>query len=170
VGVIAVESRAPAAFEAWHEAYLEIVSGQVAFAIENMIRRGRESEHAKEAAPEAARRVCPSGPPRRFRFFRNDECVFLGDEYLVRNVPAKILWRLLRAYDSTGRTSFSNRELRLDASLGLPALRDNLESRLVLLRKRLAEKCPEIALSPTARGHFRLDVACPIELEERDSA
>ncbi len=176
VGVIAVESPVAAAFEEWHEAYLEIIASQVAFALDSMARSSREAEAAEAPVPvpvPAAPVEAPdsrTGRTRRFRFYRNDDCVFADDEYLVRNLPGRILWKLLTAHHATGRTEFSNRELRLDPSLGLPPIRDNLESRLVLLRKRLAQKCPDLALVPTARGQFRLDVRCAVDLEELDSA
>jgi adenylate cyclase len=172
VGVLAVESRRPAAFEEWHEAYLEIIASQVALAIESIVRRGRESEPAltpAEPLPPAppSRAPAATARARKLVFYPNDDCVFVDDDYLVRNVPGKILWKLLTAYRATGRTEFTNRELRLDASLGLPAVRDNLESRLVLLRKRLEQKCPDLALVSTGRGQFRLELACEIALEER---
>ncbi len=170
VGVIAVESRAPAAFEDWHEAYLEIVASQVALAIESIVRRGREAENVDIPPPTPRISQIPATDrTRKFTFYPNDDCVFVDDEYLVRNVPGKILWKLLKTYSSTGRADFTNRELRLDPSLGLPAVRDNLESRLVLLRKRLEQKCPDLLIVPTGRGQFRLQAECSVTLEERDA-
>ena len=170
LGVIAVESRTRMAFAEWHEAFLEIVANQVAVAIDNAVMREREREaDDDEPAPRPSANDL-GGEPLQFRYFRNDECVFVGDEYLIRNVPGKILWKLLREYAQSGRTTFSNRELRVDPFIGLPALRDNLESRLVLLRKRLEEKCPQIQLVSCGRGRFQLVVDRPIKLDERDGA
>ena len=167
VGVLAVESRDPLRFGEWDEAFLQIVGNQVALGIERMTRARGEpvtGEAPRPAAPGAA------SPPRRrsFRYYRNDDCVFMDGEYLVRNVPGKILWKLLDLHRREGRREFSNRELRLDPGLGLPPVKDNLESRLILLRRRLAEKCPDVRLKPLRRGRFALELDCELELVEKE--
>lgn len=163
LGVLAIESRDPACFEGWHESSLQILANQIAFAYAALAEAGAgEDGRAGAATPDHRR--------RRLTYYRNDDCIFADGEYLVRNVPAKILWKLLRTHADEGRTAFSNRELRLDERLGLPAVRQNLESRLILLRRRLAEKCPEIAIVPSGRGRFVLELRCAVDLEEKDSA
>jgi adenylate cyclase len=168
VGVLALESRNPAAFATWHEAFLGIVADQVAAGIERLAVTDVEEPAA------AARRPAQPAPASRkrlsFVFYQNDDCVFVDGEYLIRNVPGRILWKLLKARRETGRAEFSNRELRLDPSLGLPPLRDNLESRLILLRQRLAQKCPDLRLPPRGRGRFAVETDCDLALEERATA
>lgn len=177
LGVLAVESRERLGFDDWDEAFLEIVANQVAVGLDGVLMReaSQDDGTARKPAAVAAAEKPPAARKealrsRRFRFFRSDDCVFVDDEYLIRNVPGRILWKILRAHADTGRSDFSNRELRLDPSLGLPALRDNLESRLVLLRKRLEQKCPDLRLVSTSRGQFRLEASCALELEEQDGA
>jgi adenylate cyclase len=174
LGVLAFEDRDPLAFDEWDEAYLQIVADQVARAIDRVQRASDDDDEPppKSGTPQAlAAAAAPSARPlRKFLYYRKDDCVFVDGDYLVRNVPGKLLWKMLTLRDSEGRVEFCNREFRLDASLGLPTLKDNLESRLILLRKRLLEKCPDIRIVPVRRGRFALEVDCEIELREADGA
>ena len=106
----------------------------------------------------------PQGPPLEVRHYRANRSIFIGGEYLIKGVAGAILWKLLRTQADSGRCDFSNRELRLAGDLGLPELSDNLEARLVLLQRRLAERCPAIAIEKTGRGLFRLRLARPLSL------
>jgi hypothetical protein len=172
VGVLALESRNPSTFATWHEAFLGIVADQVAAGIERLaaseaedpVTAGRASRAPAPKAPAAAQKK------RSFVFYQNDDCVFVDGEYLIRNVPGRILWKLLKARHEGGRADFTNRELRLDPGLGLPAIRDNLESRLILLRQRLAQKFPDVRLPSRGRGRFAVEIDCDLELDERPSA
>ena len=169
IGVLALECRDQLTFAQWHEAFLQVLANQIASGIERMTEEDDEPGHA-EPPPRPSQSTISVGKRLSLCYYRNDDCVFVDGEYLIRNVPAKILWKLLRAHAAEARTEFSNRELRLDPSLGLPAFKDNLESRLILLRKRLEQKCPELKLVPTRRGRFALEVAAPFDLVERETA
>lgn len=164
VGVLAAESRDPLGFDEWDEAFLQIVANQLGARLDGLLQGAATAASAVAGAGEAAG-VTPT--TRRFVLYRERETIFVDGEYLIRNVPALILWRILTLYATTGQREHANRELRLDRSLGLPAYRDNFESRLILLRKRLEERCPEVRLVPVKRGRFALETACRIELEER---
>jgi GAF domain/Pyridoxamine 5'-phosphate oxidase len=162
LGVLAVESRDPLAFTDRDETFLDVMAGHVALALRELLRR---PDDPAGAAPPGSRSAPKStGPTHRFHYYPADDCVFLDGQYLIRNVPGRILWKLLQAHAREGRSRFTNRELRLDPSLGLPPLRDNLESRLILLRKRLADKCPDLGVVSLGRGQFALEVRCVIEL------
>lgn len=166
VGVLAVESKNALGFQEWHESFLGVVANQVAVALEHMIVDDPEEETAPPSSALAPSDGATARPVHTFRFYKNDDCVFVDGEYLIRNVPGRILWKLLRSYVDERRQDFTNRELRLDPGLGLPPIKDNLESRLILLRKRLEQKCPDVRLPQTGRGHFRLETDCRLELVE----
>ncbi|WP_205854871.1 pyridoxamine 5'-phosphate oxidase family protein [Piscinibacter defluvii] len=113
------------------------------------------------AAPAAPR---PAGAPLRVRHFEADGSLFLDDDYLIKGVAGRILWHLLGEHARQGRSEFSNRELRLAPQIGLPELGDNLEARLLLLTRRLAERRADLRLEKTGRGRFRLVVGRMVQL------
>jgi adenylate cyclase len=172
IGVLTLESRKPLAFDDWDEAFLQILANQIAFGMDKNASRDDDEPASAPVDPKIAHApLAGSGPAcRTFTFYRNDECLFYGSEYLIRNVPGKILWKLLTEYERDGRREFSNRELRCDPALGLPEVRDNLESRLVLLRRRLEQQCPDVRLVSTRRGRFSLEVDCRLELIEKNAS
>ena len=165
VGVLAAESEKIDAFSENDETLLGILGNQVAPAVNEMLQR---SDLAEPVSAQPARPVNRGGT-RRFTFYRQDESIFFDGEYLIRYVAAQILRRLLQLHATEGRVEFTNRELRMDPSIRLPAVKDNLESRLLLLRKRLEQKCPALRLQPTGRGRFRLETGCVLELIEKDA-
>ncbi|HET6337223.1 MAG TPA: GAF domain-containing protein [Polyangiales bacterium] len=107
-----------------------------------------------------------AGPALVIKHFASNDSIFLGDDYLIKGVAGAIFRKLVRAFVNERRCDFVNRELRLDKGLGLPELADNLESRLVLLQRRLAERDQGVRLEKTGRGRFRLSVERRLELVE----
>ena len=172
LGVLCVETDTSYRFHEEDRAYLEVLGSYLAIAIQNALLRER-TEDAEDSLPARSRpagspAARPSRRPRiRVEYYRSDDCILVDGEYLVRSLPARILWKVLREHDATGGVEFTNRRLRLDKSLELPEVKDNLESRLILLRRRLAERCPDIRIVQSGRGRFRLELGGQPALEER---
>jgi adenylate cyclase len=167
VGVLAVESKDPLAFHPRMDTLLSIAGHHLATAVDQLSRDQDESQ-TDRVGPVSAPSMPNLTSLRRFSYFHKDDCIFVDGDYLIRNVPARILWRLLKQYREERRIEFTNRELRMDSWLGLPEIKDNLETRLILLRRRLEQKCPDVRLVPRGRGRFALEVDTAIDLCEKD--
>jgi adenylate cyclase len=164
VGVLAVESTDWVAFSEGDEAALTMIATVVANAIE--VARAEEQRDTDAVSPRPAGSI--DGPAERrddavaLRFFAADGSVFLDDEYLIKGVAGRILWWLARQHAEAGRTEFTNKEVRLNPELDLPEYRDNLESRLILLKRRLDERQAPLRIEKTGRGRFRLVSLGPV--------
>jgi len=162
LGALYVESPEELRFTYEDEDALVVLAGHLALRME--ILSHAAEQHDEPVAPTAAPAVV-DGHPVVIRYFAADHSVFIDNDYLIKGVAGAILWKLVRDHVATGRSDFTNRELRLDASLKLPDITDNLEARLILLQRRLAERCRFLGLEKTGRGRFRLNVHRPLKLD-----
>jgi adenylate cyclase len=165
VGILCVQSHEAGRFLMDDERVLQIVGRHLAASMSVLRSRPPAVD------PAEPRRLPPpsTGGTSTIKHYQSDDSVFVDDSYLIKGIAGRILWKLLRIYDSEQRVQFTNREIRLDASLQLPDIKDNLEARLILLRRRLADKSDVLRLVPDGRGRFRLDVRRPLILVEQSS-
>jgi GNAT superfamily N-acetyltransferase len=119
-----------------------------------------------EARPRGRPETRDEPRPIHVRHFGPDNSVFVDHDYLIKGVAGAILWKLLAEHARTGRSEFTNRELRLDPTLRLPEFAENLEARLVLLKRRLEERNCPIRLEKAGRGKLRLCIQGTPTLEE----
>jgi GAF domain-containing protein len=162
LGVVFVESPSDGRFGYEDEDALVAIAGHLGAAME-LLQVAAEPDTGIDAGPAAASAAAGAMVLRRFK--ANDS-IFIDDQYLIKGVAGAILWKLANDHLRQGRTEFSNRELRLDGSLGLPDIADNLEARLLLLQRRLQEHGPHLRIEKTGRGRFRLAVGRALQLAE----
>jgi adenylate cyclase len=173
IGVLCIESQMPYRFHEEDKASIELLGSYLAIAIHSMSLQERAEPAPESAAvPSRAAEQVPAPqrrekPQREVVYYRGDECILVDGEYLIRSLPARIFWKLLGTWKAEGRTEFTNREMRLDKSLNLPDWKDNLESRLLLLRRRLEQKCPDLRIVSRGRGRFALEVSSDAVLVEK---
>lgn len=165
IGVLYAESPQEMRFSWDDEDALVALTDYLALAIAAL---ERSDDAVPEQTPEKIDERASSGRPVEVRFYPADQSVFVGNEYLIKGVAGAILWKLLRDHVDHGRNEFTNRELRLDASLRLPDVVNNLEARLILLQRRLAERCAVLAIEKAGRGRFRLQVRRKLRLTVGD--
>ena len=164
VGVLVVESERVAAFDAVDDHIIGVAASLVANAVGNARELEREPEQPTPAPLRAVEPATLTGSVV-VRYFASDASTFFDGDYLIKGVAGRILWSLLSQYVATGRTEFTNRELRLDPTLELPGFKDNLESRLLLLKRRLDEREAPVRIEKTSRGRFRIQVAAQLQLQ-----
>jgi len=164
LGVLFAESPATARFGYDEEDGFMVLASHVG-AVAALL--GEDGEAREDAATRPARAPpAKGGAPLSVRHYAANDSVFVGDDYLIKGVAGAILWRLLRLHVDEGRSDHTNRELRVDPQIRLPDVSENLEARLILLTRRLAERCPDLRIEKTGRGRFRFNVRRPVQLVE----
>lgn len=160
-GVLFIESTERLAFREEDDAALEILAGQAASAL-------RVSEQAAAAPPAQVLptpRLASDGRKIRVVHHRVDDSVFVDDTYIVKGIAGALLRLMLEWHLKDGREAFTNREMRLALGGRMPEIKDNLETRLLLLRRRLEEKQAPLQIVRIGRGRVRLEAAGPLMLD-----
>jgi adenylate cyclase len=165
-GLIFAESLQRLAFAPADERAVALVAAQLG-ALVALHETSRELDAALSQTARTGGAASSSGQPVQVRHFAYDDSLFIGQDYVIKGVPGRLLWRMLRAYVGEGRIEFTNREFRLDPAMKLPDYKDNLETRLLLLARRLAENDWPVRISRSGRGRVLLEVAGPLVLLEQ---
>lgn len=164
MGVLFVESPEERRFSWDDEDALVSLAAQAAAQARGLMSCADAAPEEAGGGPEPAPRA-DEHTPLRVRYYEADGSVFLDDAYLIKGVAGALLWKILREHQAGGRCEFTNRELRLAEDLGLPGANDNLETRLLLLTRRLVEREASLRLERSGRGRFRLCRSRPLQLE-----
>jgi adenylate cyclase len=170
LGVLFVESPSDLEFSYEDEDALVAIAGHLGAAVDMLQAAGEAAADPGQSATSRQPAAAAAGAPLTVRHFPANDSIFVGDDYLIKGVAGAILWKLLRHHQQTGRSEFTNRELRLDPALRLPDVADNLEARLLLLQRRLDEHGAGVRMEKTGRGRFRIVLERPVDLVDAPSA
>ncbi len=163
LGVLCLQDAAVGRFLESDERVMQIVARHLAASMANAMRA--DAAEPKVATLQSDQKAV-AATRAVIKHYRSDDSIFIDDAYLTKGIPGRLFWKLLQAFVGTGRAAFTNKEIRLDTSLGLPDIKDNLETRLILLRRRLDERCEFMRLVPAGRGRLHLEVRRGLTLEE----
>jgi adenylate cyclase len=159
LGVLCLQSDIPGRFLAADESFMQIAARQLSASM-LAVGFGTAVQTPTIRVESPARTTGET----RIRYYASDDSVFIDDEYVIKGVPGRILYKLLQLHVEQHRQEFTNKEIRLDPTLRLPEYQDNLEARLILLRRRLEERSTTVRLDRIGRGRLRLSLSQPIRL------
>nr|WP_207786055.1 GAF domain-containing protein [Altererythrobacter segetis] len=154
LGVLFLESERRLAFDDEAAASLEALVRQASSTLTLV-----ESRSSRESGVEA-RTVATkaSGRTLSITVYRFDDSVFIDGRYVIKGVAGRLLVHLIECALAEGRNTFTNREIRLSFELRLPEFKDNLETRLLLLARRLEDQAFPIRLLRHRRGVMALQI------------
>ena len=163
LGVLCLQSSVVGRFLSDDERVVQIAARHLAASMAVLRRPDAAESHP---APD---RLAPvrSAITSIVKHYPADDSILIDDAYLIKGIAGRIFWKLLENHSRTGRLEFTNKEIRLDTSLQLPDFKDNLETRLILLRRRLQDRCSFVSLTPAGRGRFRLEMQRQLKLEQQ---
>lgn len=111
----------------------------------------------------------PQPSPRaafRFVYHQSDDSISCDGRHLTKNVPARILRRLVRDYVESGRREFEFRIFKRDADIVTNRKRPNFEVRLRRVQEVVLGVPCGLILHRPRPGFLELETAGPIEYSE----
>jgi len=153
IGVLYLDSAHPGRFRPADARLIDVVANTLALAIALHSETGDD-----EPDPHRARQLTrPRNAELAVDVYERDGSVFFDGDYVIKGVAGRALAAMLEQFVRSGRNSFSNRELRLNPALELSPGKDNLEARLLTLRRRLDLRDDPVRLHKAGRGRLRLE-------------
>ncbi|TXC69155.1 GAF domain-containing protein [Sphingorhabdus soli] len=149
-GVLFLESSRRYAFDMPCCSVLETLANHAASGLRHELHGDEEQGVAVSLAPALPERALD------IAFYDYDGSIFIANEYAIKGVAGRLLLYMLEKAAEEGRRDFTNREIRLAPDLRLPDFKDNLETRLLLLKRRLQER--EFGVKVVSAGRGRLEL------------
>lgn len=161
LGVLYVDSAEPGRFDATDGQLLDVIARYLGMRIALLDTTTDDLAPAPEPADPS---VAAGSRHRAVTFHDVDGTVLIDGDYVIRGVAGRILFAILSEHLRSGRTRFSNRELRFNRDIGLPPGNDNLDARLVALRRRLGERGDPFQLERVGRGQLELTLSGAVRI------